>query len=283
MIWKTRRYKINFRDQENANGLLMGILNTTPDSFSDGGQNCGVSEAVHTALKMVAAGAKIIDIGGESTRPGAAKVSAEEEIQRTAPVVRALREKSDVLISIDTSKAVVAAAALEEGADIVNDVTGLTGDPAMTSVCAGAQCGVVIMHMQGNPRTMQVDPHYEHGVVQELHTFFAERLETLAQSGIDPECIILDPGIGFGKTVQQNIALMQHLADFQGQQGRPVLLGVSRKSIIAALTGVESVQDRDAATAVVTAVSAQQGVLLHRVHHVAINAQALLLAKAICS
>lgn len=261
----------------------MGILNTTPDSFSDGGQICGVEDAVNTALEMVEAGAKIIDIGGESTRPGAPAVSVDEEIQRTEPVVRALRQKSDVLISIDTSKASVAAAALEAGADIVNDVTGLTGDAAMAEVCADAGCGVVVMHMQGNPRTMQNEPRYEKGVVQELQEYFAERLDTLTKAGIEPEYISLDPGIGFGKTVEQNVTLIQHLADLQKQHARPVLLGVSRKSIIGALTGIESPQERDAATAVITALSFQQGIWLHRVHNVAINAQALALVDAICS
>lgn len=261
----------------------MGILNTTPDSFSDGGKNYGVEDAVHAALGMERAGVKIIDIGGESTRPGAPAVSEDDEIQRTVPVVRALREKSDILISIDTSKAAVAAAALEAGADIVNDVTGLTGDPEMIKLCAEARCGVVVMHMQGNPRTMQVDPQYDQGVVQELQEFFAERLDTLAGAGIDPECISFDPGIGFGKTVQQNITLIEHLADLQKQQGRPILLGVSRKSMIGVLTGIEVPQDRDTATAVITALSFQRGIMLHRVHNVKMNAQALTLADAIYS
>ena len=258
----------------------MGILNTTPDSFSDGGEHIELADCVDAGLGMEADGAAIIDIGGESTRPGAPAVSEAEETQRTVPVIRALREKTEVLISIDTSKASVARAALEAGADIVNDVTGLTGDSEMLAVCANSTCGIVVMHMQGNPRTMQQSPSYENGVVNELKEFFTERLETLTQAGIEPERICFDPGIGFGKTVEQNLALIRSLPDLQKELGRPFLLGVSRKSIIGALTGIENPSDRDSATAVMTAMSLKQGIMLHRVHDVEINSQALRIANA---
>ena len=280
MTWKTPRHTFNFAAEQERRGVLMGILNTTPDSFSDGGEHIELADCVDAGLGMEADGAAIIDIGGESTRPGAPAVSEVEETQRTVPVIRALREKTEVLISIDTSKASVARAALEAGADIVNDVTGLTGDSEMLAVCANSTCGIVVMHMQGNPRTMQQSPSYENGVVNELKEFFAERLETLAQAGIEPERICFDPGIGFGKTVEQNLALIRSLPDLQKELGRPFLLGVSRKSIIGALTGIENPSDRDSATAVMTAMSLKQGIMLHRVHDVEINAQALRIANA---
>jgi len=282
MIWKTRRHSFDFRKKADASGVVMGILNTTPDSFSDGGLYAKEADALEVALKMVTDGARIIDVGGESTRPGAPAISTEEEIQRTVPIIRALSEKSDVLISIDTSKASVATAALAAGADIVNDVTGLMADPEMAGVCSAARCGVVAMHMQGNPRTMQKNPSYENGVVQEVGEFFSERMEMLIQSGIDPDSICLDPGIGFGKTLEQNLALIQSLGVLQKEQKRPLMLGVSRKSFIGSLTGIKSPMDRDSATAAITALAYQQRVFLHRVHHVSLNVQALQVASAIC-
>ena len=281
MIWKTRRHTFNFHEEESKKGVLMGILNTTPDSFSDGGQYTKIADCVAAGLDMIAAGAHIIDIGGESTRPGAPVVVAEEEIKRTVPIIRALRKRSDVLISIDTSKAAVAASAIDAGADIVNDVTGLTGDSDMMSVCADSCCGVVAMHMRGNPRTMQNDPRYTNGVIKELQVFFEERLETLTRSGIERERICLDPGIGFGKTVEQNLTLIRQLGEIQEQLGRPFLLGVSRKSMIGELTGIDIPSDRDAATAMITAMSFQQGIFLHRIHNVSMNAQALRVADSI--
>lgn len=260
----------------------MGILNTTPDSFSDGGRHHGPEAALAAAMAMVAEGAEIIDVGGESTRPGAAAIPAELEIERTAPVVSALRERTDALISIDTSKSSVAAAALAAGADVVNDVTGLTGDPAMAGVCAGAGCGVVVMHMQGTPGTMQKNPDYPRGVVRELGEFFTERITALTRAGIALESLCLDPGIGFGKTVPQNLALIDKLGELQSSAGRPCLLGVSRKSFLGRLTGVDSPPDRDPATAVVTALSYRRGIMLHRVHNVAANVAALRAAAPIC-
>jgi len=280
MTWKTPRHTFNFATEQEQRGVLMGILNTTPDSFSDGGDHIELVDCVDAGLAMEEDGAAIIDIGGESTRPGASAVSEAEETQRTEPVIRALREKSEILISIDTSKASVAKVALEAGADIVNDVTGLTGDPEMLDICVNSTCGIVVMHMQGNPRMMQQSPSYEKGVVNELRGFFTERLESLTQAGIEPERICFDPGIGFGKTVDQNLTLIRYLPDLQKELGRPFLLGVSRKSIIGAVTEIEDPSDRDSTTAVMTAMSFKQGIMLHRVHDIKTNAQALRIANA---
>jgi dihydropteroate synthase len=257
----------------------MGILNVTPDSFSDGGRHAGREAALDHARRMIAGGAEIIDIGGESTRPGAAEVAAEDEISRTAPVVAALRAEWDGLISIDTMKAGVAAAALEAGADIVNDVSGLTADPAMAEVCRAGGCGVVVMHMQGDPRTMQLSPRYD-DVVAEVRAFFAERLATLAAAGIDPEAICFDPGIGFGKSLEHNLALLRGLPDLE-VGGRPLLLGVSRKSFIGRVLGSEDLADRGWPTVALTAWAREAGARIHRVHDVKPNVQSLRMVEAI--
>ena len=257
----------------------MGILNVTPDSFSDGGTHAGVAAALEHARQMVGEGAEIIDIGGESTRPGAAEVTMAEEIARTAPVIAALRGEWDGLISIDTMKASVAAAALEAGADIVNDVSGLTGDPEMLPVCVKTGCGVVVMHMQGDPRTMQVAPHYE-DVVGDVRAFFEERLAELTAAGLDPETICFDPGIGFGKTVEHNLALLRALPEL-GVGGRPVLLGVSRKSFIGRVLGSSDLADRSWPTVAITAWAREAEVMIHRVHEVLPNVQALRMTEAI--
>lgn len=257
----------------------MGILNVTPDSFSDGGRHAGGEAALAHARRMIAEGAEIIDIGGESTRPGAAEVPADEEIARTRPVIEALRAEWEGAISIDTSKAAVAAAALEAGADIVNDVSGLTADPEMSGVCAAGGCGVVIMHMQGDPRTMQLAPRYA-DVVEEVAAFFEERLATLAAAGIDPECLCLDPGIGFGKTVEHNLALIRALPRL-GIGGRPLLLGVSRKSFIGSVLGSTDLADRAWPTVAITAWARESGAMIHRVHEVKPNAEALRMTEAI--
>ncbi|MBK1829816.1 dihydropteroate synthase [Verrucomicrobiaceae bacterium R5-34] len=283
MIWKTRRDSLDFNEKGNASAALMGILNTTPDSFSDGGLHQAGSRAVRVALEMQDAGAAIIDVGGESTRPGAPPVSAEEEIARTAPVIESIRAQSDVLISIDTSKAAVALAAIAAGADIVNDVTGLLGDPDMSTVCAESGVGVVVMHMQGTPRTMQQNPQYTEGVVAEVADFFRQRCRALVEAGIQLESLCFDPGIGFGKTLDQNLALIQQLAALQSDIARPLLLGVSRKSFLGTITGIETPEHRDAATAMITAMTCQQGVCLHRVHNVPLNKQALQLAASVSS
>jgi dihydropteroate synthase len=257
----------------------MGILNVTPDSFSDGGTHAGVTAALEHARQMIAEGAEIIDIGGESTRPGASEVTVAEEIVRTAPVIAALRAEWDGLISIDTMKAGVAAAALEAGADIVNDVSGLTADPEMARVCVKTGCGVVVMHMQGDPRTMQVAPHYDE-VVGEVRAYFGERLAVLTAAGLDPETICFDPGIGFGKTVAHNLTLLRGLSDL-GNVGRPILLGVSRKSFIGRVLGSNALADRSWPTVAITAWAREAGVMIHRVHEVQPNVQALRMTEAI--
>jgi dihydropteroate synthase len=280
MIWKTRRHSLDL----SHHGVVMGILNATPDSFSDGGVHDGGATAMAHALLMISQGAQIIDIGGESTRPGAPAVSIDQELDRVIPLISDLRKQSDVLISIDTSKASVAAAALEAGADIVNDVTGLTGPDSgqkMVEVCAQWGSGIAVMHMQGDPRSMQQSPDYEAdgGVVAAVNEFFKERLASLTAQGIDRECICFDPGIGFGKTLEDNLALLSHLAEMQDD--RPLLLGVSRKSLIGTLTGEEDPSMRDVSTAVITALACQQGIRLHRVHDVKKNVDALKLAEDI--
>lgn len=258
----------------------MGVLNTTPDSFSDGGKHTSHDQALAHALSMVEGGAEIIDIGGESTRPGAPTIEADEEMRRTVSLIEALRKQSEVLISIDTSKVSVAAAALEAGADIVNDVTGFRDD-RMVQLCADAGVGVCVMHMLGNPRTMQANPSYDHeqGVCGAVKDFFEERFRTLTSQGMDPECICFDPGIGFGKTLEHNLELLRHLEELQ--QDRPILLGVSRKSFIGALTGEEDPEKRDFATAAVTVLAHQAGIRVHRVHDVTGNIQALQIVQAL--
>ncbi len=228
---------------------------------------------------MVAQGAEIIDVGGESTRPGAAEISADEEIARTEPVIAALRSEWDGLISIDTMKSEVAAAALAAGADIVNDVSGLRADPAMAQLCADHGCGVVVMHMQGTPQTMQIAPHYE-DVVAEVREFFAARHAELVAAGIAAEALCFDPGIGFGKTLAHNLALIRSL-DTLSIEGRPLLLGVSRKSFLVRMLGLAASDSRDWATVALTARARELGVLLHRVHAVQPNLEALRMTEAI--
>jgi len=275
MIWKTRRGAMDLTRQ----ARVMGILNVTPDSFSDGGAHFAVESALSHALRMISEGAGLIDIGGESTRPGAEAVSEEVEISRTVPVIAALRDHWDGLISIDTSKAAVARAALAAGADVVNDVSGLTADPEMAAVCATSGCGVVVMHMQGNPRTMQTAPDYT-DVVAEVRAFFRERMQTLTAAGIAPEAVCLDPGIGFGKTLDHNLALLRSLDDLAAD-GRPLLLGVSRKSFIARLLETPNLEAREWPTVAMTAAAREKGVMLHRVHSVRPNVEALRMMEAI--
>lgn len=275
MIWKTRRGTLDLTRR----GQMMGILNVTPDSFSDGGRHWGAERALGHARLMIGEGAALIDIGGESTRPGAAPVSALDEIQRTVPVVSALRAEWDGLISIDTSKAAVAEAALAAGADIVNDVTGLRGDPAMAEVCAASGCGVVVMHMRGEPQTMQAAPQYL-DVVAEVREFFVKRMEALTRIGIHSEALCFDPGIGFGKALHHNLALLRAVGDLS-PAGRPLLLGVSRKSFIGTLLETNDLALRDWPTVAITSKAREQGVMLHRVHAVRPNLEAMRMTEAI--
>ncbi len=251
----------------------------TPDSFSDGGDYCEIASALNRARQMIAEGAELIDIGGESTRPRAIPVAESVEITRTVPVIAALRAEWDGLISIDTTKATVARAAVEAGADIVNDVSGLLADPEMIEVCKTSDCGVVVMHRQGDPQTMQVAPHYTN-VVAEVRAYFEERFTTLTAAGIDPDVLCFDPGIGFGKTQEHNLALIRALEEIS-VHGRPILLGVSRKSFIGKLLGSDDVNFRDWPTVAITSYAREKGVMLHRVHAVRYNVEALRMTEAI--
>ncbi|MEI8038048.1 MAG: dihydropteroate synthase [Verrucomicrobiota bacterium] len=275
MIWKTRRGTLDLTRR----AQVMGILNVTPDSFSDGGHHDDSARAIQHARRLIAEGAALIDVGGESTRPGAEAVAVAEEIARTVPVVAALRAEWDGLISIDTRKAAVAAAALAAGADIVNDVSGLLADAGMPAVCAASGCGVVVMHTQGEPRTMQDSPHYL-DVVAEVQAFCAERLVALVQAGIQPEALCFDPGIGFGKSLAHNLTLLRALGRI-GPPGRPLMLGVSRKSCLGQLIGTDDPAARDGPTSIITALAREQGIMLHRVHAVRANLEALRVTEAL--
>lgn len=275
MIWMTSRRPLDLT----RHSRVMGILNVTPDSFSDGGRHAGTAAALDHARRMIAEGAEIIDIGGESTRPGSQPVTSIEEMARTLDVIAALRAEWDGWISIDTSKASVAEAALAAGADIVNDVSGLRADPDMAGVCAAAACGVVVMHMLGEPRTMQSAPFY-HDVVAEVKEFFASRMQDLVQAGISSDRLCFDPGIGFGKTLDHNLALLRALETLS-PAGRPLLLGVSRKSFIGKILASDDLSLRDWPTVAITARAREKGVMLHRVHEVGPNIQALRMTEAI--
>jgi len=275
MIWRSRNRTLDL----STRGCIMGILNATPDSFSDAGQHLALDLAMAHARQMIADGATIIDIGGESTRPGAPAVCAQEEYQRVVPIITALRSEWNGWISIDTSKASVAAAALDAGADIVNDVTGLQSDPLMPQLCADRQCAVVVMHMQGTPTTMQLSPHYQN-VVKEVRNFFYERWETLTRIGIAPEQLCFDPGIGFGKTPEHNWLLLHHLSELVVQE-RPLLLGLSRKSFIGHSLKSTAMKDRSWPTVALTALGRENGAIIHRVHEVKANEQALRMTEAL--
>ncbi len=255
----------------------MGIVNVTPDSFSDGGRHLDPARAVRHGLDLLRAGADLLDVGGESTRPGAAAVPADAELDRVMPVVTGLVRRGAV-VSVDTSKAEVAAAALEAGAAAINDITAL-GDPEMASVVAEAGAGLVLMHMQGTPATMQDDPRYD-DVVAEVRDFLVERAGRARAAGVAADRICIDPGIGFGKTTEHNLALLGHL-DVLVATGHPVLVGASRKAFLARLLGDLDETGRDEATAVVTAWAAAAGAAVVRVHDVARSLRAAQLATAI--
>ncbi len=257
---------------------VMGILNVTPDSFSDGGAHFDPDDAVHAATQMVEAGADILDIGGESTRPGADVVDTAEEIRRTAPVIEALSATIDAPLSIDTRKAPVALAALDAGASIVNDVSGFTYDANLVSLCAERGTPVCVMHAQGDPATMQKDPQYE-DVVQDVYAFLAERVDALVTQGLSRDQIIVDPGIGFGKTIDHNLALLRDIAVFHGL-GCPILLGASRKRFIGVIGDAPNAADRAPGSIAVGLAALAQGVQVLRVHDVAMTTQAIRLWTA---
>lgn len=275
MEWRFRDYVLDL----SRRGEIMAILNVTPDSFSDGGEYEQVETAARRALQMLDEGAAIIDVGGESTRPGADAVAEEEEIRRVVPVIEeVIAARPDALISIDTMKPAVARAALAAGAAIINDVTGFR-DPGMIAVAAETGAGAVVMHMQGTPRTMQESPTYD-DVRAEVKEFFEDRFSALIEGGVLPERIVLDPGIGFGKTLEHNLALLRELPAL-AVSGRPLLLGVSRKSFLGTLTGNDDPAGRDLTTAAVTSFAREQGVLLHRVHSVRPNLESLRMTEGI--
>jgi len=255
----------------------MGVVNVTPDSFSDGGLFANTREATEHGLRLIEDGADLIDVGGESTRPGAGPVSAEEELQRVLSVVEGLAAVG-ALVSIDTSKATVATAALRVGAVIVNDVTAL-GDPGMAAVVGDADAGLILMHMRGNPQSMQTAPFYD-DVVAEVSDFLVERALFAESVGIDRRNIAIDPGIGFGKSIDHNLALLRDLPKLAGL-GRPLVIGTSRKSFLGKITGQPSPEDRDLASAISVALAVERGADILRVHNVAACKEAALLALAI--
>ena len=253
---------------------IMGIVNVTPDSFSDGGKYLDAGAAIEHALILDEQGADILDIGGESTRPYSEPVSEQEELDRVVPVVEAIARRSQTPISIDTSKAGVAKAALDAGAQIINDVTGLEGDSEMLSVAIESAAGVCVMHMQGTPQNMQDDPCYEN-VTDEIYNYLNRRLENLVSGGISAEKICLDPGIGFGKTHEHNFQLIDQSSRFLNL-GQPVLVGHSRKGFIGKTIG-DKQRDRDAGTLAISLKLAQAGIHVIRVHNVQATSDALLL------
>jgi dihydropteroate synthase len=275
MIFRARQFTFTFPGPT----LLMGIINVTPDSFSDGGQFLAPAAAVQHALELIDEGADMIDVGGESTRPKAAPVSEAEELRRVIPVIERLAGLVTVPISIDTMKPAVARAALQAGASIVNDVAASRTDDAMWRVVAGTGAGYVLMHMQGDPRTMQTAPDYR-DVVADIGAFFEERLRRLAGAGVAPEQVVLDVGLGFGKTVEHNLQLLAGLDSFT-KWDRPLLLGASRKSFIPPAASQAPAADRLPGSLACACWAAQHGVRIVRTHDVWATRQALRLTEAI--
>ncbi len=258
--------------------LIMGILNVTPDSFSDGGKYQNADAAVDAALQMVKDGADIIDVGGESTRPGSEGVDVEEELRRVIPVIKKLSSLTSAAISVDTMKAAVAQEALEAGVHIINDVSALTHDSHMLEVARNSGAGVILMHMLGNPRTMQDNPEYDN-VVENIRQMLAARIEDAVDAGLNRDTLAIDPGIGFGKTTEHNVRLITHLDRFSSL-GLPVVVGLSRKRFIGALTGMPA-GERLAGSLAGLSCAVQKGANVMRVHDVAESAQAARVAAAI--
>jgi dihydropteroate synthase len=260
-------------------GLIMGVLNVTPDSFSDGGEFLAADKAAQRGLQMAAEGAQIIDVGGESTHPGSQPVTVEEELRRVIPVIENLCRKLDVPISIDTSKAHVARAAIQAGASIVNDVTGGTGDDHMLPLVAETKSAFIIMHMQGTPRTMQIQPRYG-DVVAEISEFFRQQYACAIGLNIDPMAIAFDPGIGFGKTIEHNLELLAHLEQLRVHD-RVLVVGVSRKSFLGKLIESPEISNRLAPGLALTSLLRARGADVFRVHDVKENVYALQVSEAI--
>jgi len=263
---------------QTGKSIVMGILNTTPDSFSDGGQFVAVDSALAQALKMHREGADIIDVGGESTRPGAKSVSTIDEINRVIPVIKAIRKQSDVLISIDTSKPEVMSEAVKAGANIINDVNALRAQGAL-DVCAQLAVPVCIMHMQGEPRTMQNEPVYD-DVITEIKEFFEQRIDACIKAGIKRENIILDPGFGFGKTLEHNLQLLKRLDEFQVLE-LPVLVGLSRKSMLGKIINDSAPDNRLYASIAAAVLAGVNGASIFRVHDVKATVDALKVCDAL--
>jgi dihydropteroate synthase len=260
--------------------VVVGVLNVTPDSFSDGGDFLDPEAAAQHAASMLDEGAGMLDVGGESTRPGSDPVSQEEEMRRVIPVIEGiLAARPEAVISVDTYRSGTATATLEAGARLVNDVTALRGDPRMASVVGETGCPVILMHMQGEPKTMQKEPHYE-DVVREVRDFLAERAEYAVDAGVRPENIIVDPGIGFGKNLEHNLDLLNNL-DAIVDLGFPVLIGASRKRFIEGITGVQEARDRVSGTVATTVLAYERGATFFRVHDVRANREALAVAEAV--
>ena len=261
MIWKLKTKTLHFSQTP----LIMGIVNVTPDSFSDGGKFFDHRKALDHAMQLVADGADILDFGGESTRPYSEAVSVDDELNRVIPVIEMIAAETETPISIDTMKAKVADAAIKAGAEIINDVTGLEGDPEMIEVALSSNAGICAMHMQGTPQTMQNAPKYDN-VVEEIYDYLKMRFEKLTAAGIDPERVCLDPGIGFGKTHEHNIELLRNTGRFL-ELRCPILIGHSRKGFIGKLIG-DKEADRCAATLGVSLAIASAGAHIIRVHDV---------------
>jgi dihydropteroate synthase len=274
-IWKIGERVFNVSSQ----GLIMGVLNVTPDSFSDGGNFFAPEEAIERGVKMALEGADIIDIGGESTRPGAEPIAVAEELRRVIPVIEKLRAKIDVPISIDSSKAEVARAAIQAGASIVNDITGGRGDEGMLPLIAETNSALIIMHMQGTPRTMQNQPRYS-DVVSEIADFFRQQYARAIGYNIDPMAIAFDPGIGFGKTLDHNLEVLAQLERLRTHD-RPIVVGVSRKSFLGKLVNSREIEHRLAPAVALTSLLRARGADVFRVHDVKENVGALRVTEAI--
>ncbi len=265
-------------ERRSQQALIVGVVNATPDSFSDGGRYSSVEAAQAAGEKLAGEGADIVEIGGESTRPGAAPVSLEEELRRVIPVVHRLRQVLSVPLSVDTAKAPVAEKALDEGVEIINDVTSLQGDPSMADVIGRSDCSLVLMHMKGTPRDMQRNPFYR-DVIGEITAFFRERIECAETHGIERSRLILDPGIGFGKRLEDNLRIINELDRF-AELGCPLMIGVSRKSFIGSITG-RPVDGREIGTVVANCFALLRGVRYIRVHNVAYARDLVRMAAAI--
>lgn len=277
----TKEYILQVNGKKITLGLktwIMGVINITPDSFSDGGLHFDKEKALEEGLQLVEEGSDIIDIGGESTRPGSESIPAEEEINRVIPVITALKKRTEVLISVDTTKSEVAKAALDSGADIINDISSLRFDPQMASLAAQEDVPVILMHMKGTPRTMQVHPTYK-DVLHEVKTFLRESIDRAQASGIKKEKIIIDPGIGFGKRLKDNLTLINNLHVLK-ELDQPILIGVSRKSFIGTILDSPP-QERLDGTIASAILSVVHGAAILRVHDVASVKRAVRVAEAI--